>query len=82
MTSVEGIIGLIASVFAILAGLTVACRYMAKRFDRWTEAVIENSDAIRGLIDRVATLERQITRNDNALYVRRYACRSARAQGT
>lgn len=57
VSTAEGLIGLIASVFAILGGMVIMARYIAKRFDKWANAVIENSEALRGLSERVATLE-------------------------
>lgn len=65
MSGAEAIIGLIASVFAILAGLTVAARYLAKKFDVWTESVIDNSRAIRQLSGRVMILEKKINDSKN-----------------
>lgn len=60
MITIEGIIGLIASVFSIVAALTVTARYLGKRFDKWADALIENSRAIRLLTVRVGKLEERI----------------------
>lgn len=57
MTAIEGIIGLIASVAAIIGSLIIVARFMARRFDRWADAIIENSKAMRDLSVRVAHLE-------------------------
>lgn len=64
MTFIEGIAGLIASVFAILAGMAIMVRYMAKRFDRWAEALVDNSVAMRSLTNRVFRLERALKLED------------------
>ena len=57
LTTVQGIVGMVASVIAILGGLTIAVRYLGKKFDKWADAVIENSGAVRSLTDRVTRLE-------------------------
>jgi hypothetical protein len=57
MTLAEGIIGMVASVSTILIGVGILIRYIGKRFDKWAEAVIENSKAIRNLTNRVVALE-------------------------
>ena len=57
MTLAEGIIGMIASVFAIIAGMWVFLRYLDKRFTQWTNAIVENSRAMRTLSARVFRLE-------------------------
>jgi hypothetical protein len=57
MTTIEGAIGLVASVVAIIGALVITARYLAKRFDNWASAVVENSKAMRDLSTRVARLE-------------------------
>lgn len=65
MTELEGVIGLIASVCAIIGALVIVARYMVRRFDRWADALIENSRAMRDLSQRVTLLEGAINRNAN-----------------
>lgn len=65
MTEVEGIIGLIASVCAIIGALVLCSRYLARRFDKWADALIENSKAVKDLTVRVVRLEGAINRNGN-----------------
>lgn len=65
MTFVEGVVGLIASVIAIIGALILVARYLARRFDKWTEAVIENSTVMRNLAARVTRLEGAIKNNGN-----------------
>jgi hypothetical protein len=57
MTLIEGIVGLIASVFAIVGTMIYVARYLGRRFDKWAEAVVSNSQAIRTLTTRVGRLE-------------------------
>ena len=57
LTTVQGIVGMVASVIAILGGLTISVRYLGRKFDKWADAVVENSSAVRGLTDRVTRLE-------------------------
>jgi hypothetical protein len=63
MTNLEGIIGLIASSCAIIGAIILVGRYVARRFDRWIDAVVENSGVIRGLSTRITTLEETINKN-------------------
>lgn len=57
MTVTEGIVGLIASVIAIVGALVVAVKYLDHRFHKWANDVISDSDTIRALTNRVATVE-------------------------
>lgn len=57
MSLIEGVVGLIASVFAVLGGMIITARFMARRFDRWVTALVDNSDAMRTLTNRVMRLE-------------------------
>lgn len=63
MSMVEGIVGMIASVCAIIGALVFTMHYMAKRFDRWIDAVVENSNAVKDLTVRVVRLEGTIEKN-------------------
>ena len=64
LSQTEAIVGLIASVIAILTGLILATRYIARRidtkFDRWTNAVIANSSVMVNLTERIVRLEGQL----------------------
>lgn len=60
MTAIEGIFGLIASVFAILTGLFLAARYIGRKIDQWIEVEIENSSVIKTLSSRILRLEKVI----------------------
>ena len=57
MTALEGIIGLIASVIAIIGAIFIAVRYLGRKLDKWANTIIENSTAMRDLTHRVSTLE-------------------------
>lgn len=61
-TAVEGIIGLIASVCAIIGAIVVMARWLGRKFDRWSDAVIENSSAVKDLTLRVTFLEGAISK--------------------
>lgn len=67
MTGLEGIVGLIASVFAILGGLFLAARYIGKRidkrFDKWIETTVANTAAVTKLTVRVSALEETMKGN-------------------
>jgi len=60
MNTAEAIAGFIASVCAVVGTMIFSARWLAHRFDRWTESVIDNSRAIRGLTTRVDNLEKTI----------------------
>ncbi len=64
MTSLEGIIGMIASVCAIIGAMIFIARYVVRCFDRWIAAVVENSSVIRGLSARITTLEKAINNHE------------------
>lgn len=57
------VIYLASAVVTILGGLVITARWFAKRLDRWANAVVDNSNAVRGLTVRVTRLEKVI--NDN-----------------
>jgi hypothetical protein len=65
MTLLEAILGMTASVFAIVGGLYMMLRWLDKRFDKWTEAIVENSQAMRNLGLRVTRLERAFKIKDD-----------------
>lgn len=65
MSMAEGIIGMVASVIAIIGGFIFTVRYLDKRFDLWISAVVENSSFIRELSGRIATLEGTLGKNGN-----------------
>jgi hypothetical protein len=54
------IFGLLASIVAVLGGIWVAARYIAKRFDKWAARMVENTSAMVNLTKRVDVLERTI----------------------
>ena len=60
MTLLESIISLVSAVVTILGGMAVLGRYFMKRLDKWANALIDNSDAMRKLTARVDALERTI----------------------
>lgn len=60
MSFAEGIISLIAAVVTILGGMSVLGHYFLKRLDKWANAVIDNSAAVRSLTVRVTRLEKTI----------------------
>lgn len=57
MTVTEGITGFIASVLAILTAMIFMARYLDRRFHKWAESVISDSETIRNLTNRLATVE-------------------------
>lgn len=69
MTVVEGVVGLIASSIAIITALFIAVRYLGRKFDKWAEAVIENSTVIIKLTDRVSTLEGSVKTLESVITV-------------
>jgi hypothetical protein len=67
MSTLEGIIGLVASVFAILGGLYIAMRWLGKRIDKWVDALVENSSVMRGLSGTVVSLSRRVALLEKAM---------------
>jgi hypothetical protein len=67
MSTLEGIIGLVASVFAILGGLYIAMRWLGKRIDKWVDALVENSSVMRGLSGTVVSLSMRVRRLEDAI---------------
>lgn len=57
MTVTEGITGFIASVIAILTAMVFLAKYLDRRFHKWAESVISDSETIRNLTNRLATVE-------------------------
>lgn len=66
MTGLEAIVGLIASVLAIIGTMIFVARYIAKRFDTWTEATIENSAVMRTVSSAVQSLTSRVIRLENS----------------
>lgn len=60
MTFIEGIVGLVASVIAIVTALVLAVRYLGKKFDKWVETQVQNTRAVQLLTVRVVRLERTL----------------------
>jgi len=54
-------------VVSTLTGVFFIARYLGRRFDRWANAVVDNSDAMRSLTERVRTLESVATNATNIL---------------
>lgn len=67
ITVIEGISGLVASIIAIIGAFIIGVRYLGRKFDKWANAVIENSTAIRHLTDRVFTLEGSVKTLENVM---------------
>lgn len=53
----EGLLGMAASVIAILTAGVFLVRFLVRRFDKWAESVVENTGAMRELSERVSKLE-------------------------
>lgn len=64
MTAIEGIIGLAASLCAIIGTVILCARWLGRKFEHWTETMIDNSQAMRNLTFRVSKLEEAIRRNE------------------
>ena len=67
ITLVEGVCGLVASIIAIIGAFVIGVRYLGRKFDKWANALIENSDALRHLTDRVFTLEGSVKTLENVM---------------
>lgn len=59
------LVSFLASTIAIITAIGFAARYIARRFDKWIERVVENTGAIRSLSARVSKLEGTIRNNAN-----------------
>lgn len=57
MNGAQTIASFIASVIAIITAMIFSVRYLARRFDTWTNNVVENTSAVRDLSQRVTKLE-------------------------
>lgn len=66
MSLVEGIVGLIASVIAIIGAIILVGRWLAKKFDRWMNEMVANTRAMQTLTLRVLKLELAIKKGNGS----------------
>lgn len=65
MTLLESIFSLGASVVTIVGGVVFTARWFVKRLDKWGNALVDNSAAMRSLTIRVERLEGAINDRPN-----------------
>jgi Flp pilus assembly pilin Flp len=65
MSTIEAVVSMCASAVAIIGGIMFLTRWLDRRFSRWTNAVIDNSAAMRNLALRVQRLESTIHNQGN-----------------